>query len=103
MKIDVLEYAMSELYDFILGLPSGLDGFDDIDFDAAFAELEKVKSDEVVEVMHGKWVCINERYGTYQCSACMGFDEDVFDFEGCHDVTSQEFCPHCGAKMDLKE
>ena len=103
MKIDALEYAMSELYDFILGLPSGLDGFDDIDFDAAFAELEKVKSDEVVEVMHGKWVCINERYGTYQCSACMGFDEDVCDCGGWHDVTSQEFCPHCGAKMDLKE
>lgn len=102
MKIDALEYAMSELYDFILGLPSGLDGFDDIDFDAAFAELEKVKSDEVVEVVHGKWICINERYGTYQCSACMGFDEEIFDCEGWHSVISQEFCPHCGAKMDLK-
>lgn len=100
-NIEHLVYAMNQMFGFIMDLPSGLDGFDDIDFDAAFAELEKVKSDEAVEVVHGKWICINKRSDTYQCSACMGLDEDIWGCAGWHVVTSQEFCPHCGAKMDL--
>lgn len=50
MKIENLDCAMNEMFDFITDMPSGLDGFES-DFDAAFSELEKVKSDNVVPVV----------------------------------------------------
>lgn len=49
MKLENLESAMDEMFDFITDLPSGLDGFES-DFNAAFAELEKVKSDDVIKL-----------------------------------------------------
>lgn len=89
-----LSYAMSEMYHFILGLPSGLDGFDDIDFDAAFAELAKVQSGEVVAVIHGKWIWDTE--DKYQCTNCGNrtrVDEAM-------NKPLYSFYPYCGAKMD---
>lgn len=53
MKIDNLDSAMEEMFDFITDLPSGLDGFES-DFNAAFSELAKVKSDNVLEVVRCK-------------------------------------------------
>lgn len=50
MKVENLESAMDEMFDFITDLPSGLDGFES-DFKEAFDELEKVKSDNVVEIV----------------------------------------------------
>ncbi len=50
MKVENLENAMDEMFDFITDLPSGLDGFES-DFKEAFDELEKVKSDNVVEIV----------------------------------------------------
>lgn len=106
MKIENLDYALNEMYDFITDLPSGLDGFES-DFDAAFAEREKVKSDDVVTVTHGRWIDkgwdgdfywkIDGRgncWRVIECSIC-----------GAALCGSQitNFCPHCGAKMDLGE
>lgn len=42
MTVDNLEQALNEMFDFITGLPSGLDGFDS-DFDKAFEELDRIK------------------------------------------------------------
>lgn len=49
---------------------------------------------------HGRWVCVNAAYGRYECSACHAEDEDCSDYYGEHNVTGQDFCPNCGAKMD---
>ena len=54
----------------------------------------------VAEVRHGRWICINKRYGEYECSVCHGMDSNCSDYYGIHAVTEQEFCPSCGAKMD---
>ena len=43
-----------------------------------------------------------ERYGEYECSVCHGEDSDCSDYYGTHVVTEQDFCPNCGAKMDLE-
>lgn len=51
--IENLENAFEEMFDFITDLPSGLDGFES-DFDTAFSELAKVKSDNVLEVVRCK-------------------------------------------------
>ena len=55
---------------------------------------------DVAEVRHGRWICINKRYGEYECSVCHGMDSNCSDYYGIHAVTEQEFCPSCGAKMD---
>ena len=57
---------------------------------------------DVVPVVHGRWICINKRYGEYECSVCHGVDANCSDYYGIHAVTEQEFCPNCGAKMDKK-
>lgn len=54
-------------------------------------------------VVHGRWICINKRYGEYECSVCHGVDANCSDYYGIHAVTEQEFCPNCGAKMDKEE
>lgn len=52
MEIKNLECAMEEMFDFIGDIPSRAIDFEfKCDYDAAFAELEKIKSDDVVEVV----------------------------------------------------
>lgn len=58
---------------------------------------------DVTPVVHGRWICINKRYGEYECSVCHGVDANCSDYYGIHAVTEQEFCPNCGAKMDKEE
>lgn len=59
--------------------------------------IDKVPDADVAPVVHGKWehTHTSESYFNecWRCSAC-GFDDtEGFVFE---------FCPHCGAKMDLE-
>ena len=49
---------------------------------------------DVVPVVHGRWIPFHsEAAGDIQyCSACeIGFDAKM------------DYCPHCGAKMDIKD
>ena len=62
--------------------------------------LNRIPTADVAEVRHGRWICINKRYGEYECSVCHGMDSNCSDYYGIHAVTEQEFCPSCGAKMD---
>ena len=62
--------------------------------------LNRIPTADVVKVRHGRWICINKRYGEYECSVCHGMDSNCSDYYGIHAVTEQEFCPSCGAKMD---
>lgn len=66
-------------------------------------ELMKFPAADVAPVVHGRWICINKRYGEYECSVCHGVDANCSDYYGIHAVTEQEFCPNCGAKMDKEE
>lgn len=74
----------------------------------ALAQLEEYgvslgQKADVVKVRHGRWICINKRYGEYECSVCHGMDSNCSDYYGIHAVTEQEFCPNCVAKMDKNE
>ena len=68
--------------------------------ECAISEIEMLPAADVAEVRHGRWICINKRYGEYECSVCHGMDSNCSDYYGIHAVTEQEFCPSCGAKMD---
>lgn len=55
-------------------------------------------------VKHGRWV--ENKYGYITCSVCDGFPLEAMTgslitmhFE----PYESEYCPHCGAKMDLEE
>ena len=63
-------------------------------------KIKSIPAADVAEVRHGRWICINKRYGEYECSVCHGMDSNCSDYYGIHAVTEQEFYPSCGAKMD---
>lgn len=65
--------------------------------------LDSIPAADVAPVVHGRWICINKRYGEYECSVCHGVDANCSDYYGIHAVTEQEFCSNCGAKMDKEE
>ena len=57
---------------------------------------------DVAPVVHGRWICIRKGYEEYECSVCHGMDSNCSDYYADHVVTEQDFCPNCGAKMDLE-
>ena len=66
------------------------------DYATAFSEIRKLTAADVAPVRHGYWV--KEKRDVlihWHCSAC----------KECYylDMPNAKYCPHCGAKMDLKE
>lgn len=64
----------------------------------------KAPAADVVEVKHGCWVGTADGYADgelvydmWECSEC-GYDAD-----GADEKPNWNFCPNCGAKMDVKE
>jgi len=54
---------------------------------------------DVQEVKHGKWNYIPETFYTvaaYECSVCKTYQLNP------HTVVDFQYCPRCGAKMDLE-
>lgn len=47
-------------------------------------------TEDVQEIKHGKWECLESEIGLYSCSECG------------HNILRAKcnFCPNCGAKMD---
>ena len=68
-----------------------------------YAAIDNAPAANVAHVRHGRWICIRKGYGEYECSVCHGEDSDCSDYYGTHVVTEQDFCPHCGASMDLED
>ena len=56
---------------------------------------------DVQEVKHGRWIEKDSRYvHNFKCSVC----NDVrFDIPTCMGKPLFNFCPNCGAKMDLED
>lgn len=53
---------------------------------------------DVAPVVHGRWIFNMCSYGTPKCSICgwsMPYSEDSF-------LDARNYCPHCGALMDLE-
>ena len=62
--------------------------------------LIEISSADVAPVVHGKWVKTDDdpEDTAYQCSVCG--KEALYKYNTCDSVCS-EYCPNCGAKMDL--
>ncbi len=63
--------------------------------EGAMYELELVPAADVEEVRHGEWVLHKDGSGT--CSHCKTRQKNIWDFDN-----MQNYCGHCGAKMDGK-
>ena len=70
------------------------------------AEIEYAPIVDAVPVVHGRWL-YDSGSGKYFCSAC---DEDALSFKkdtlyggDLYEVCLTDYCPNCGAKMDLEE
>jgi NADH pyrophosphatase NudC (nudix superfamily) len=65
--------------------------------------IASIESADVQSVKHGQWVCefYNDVFDVYQadCSVCKKESTDKYDKVS----ESYEYCPHCGARMDLKD
>lgn len=64
---------------------------------ALYDEMQALPAADVAPVVHGKWERLNSTQKHY-CSEC-GMD---FDLYACFRKL-YNYCPCCGAKMDLKE
>ena len=67
---------------------------------------------DLVEVRHAKWVEyeLDERYGSddsktwYKCSDCQKGAHGWIDEDPWYSLPiKSDYCPHCGAKMDLED
>ena len=74
-----------------------------ISVDAMKSFIKNRPSADVVPVVHGRWQGTADGYADgelvydmWECSVC-GFDADGAEEKPCWD-----FCPNCGAKMDLE-
>ena len=65
----------------------------------AIEDLADIPAAKVAPVRHGYWIeqC---QESLYSCSAC---GTEWITIEGTPKENGMDFCPHCGAKMDLKE
>lgn len=70
---------------------------------SVFRTIKRQSKADVAPVRHGYWILVDKSYEEYECSVCHARDSDCSDYYGAHNVTDQDYCPHCGAKMDLEE
>ena len=68
-----------------------------IDADVVISGIKGMKSADVAPVRHGRWIWHSEERG-YLCSECGS--GCLLNYES--DWHKSDWCPHCGAKMDLE-
>lgn len=70
-------------------------------FDRMHKEIDSIKKEDVAPVIHAKWIDHSEEddAGYYKCSNC---EEPWVLMEGTPDDNKMNYCPTCGAKMDLE-
>lgn len=83
------------------GSSDGLCGF--CDFENAVRLVKSLPAADVEPVRHGEWLRTEDDWDslvTIQCSACGG--EWCFELEEDVQLLEYNYCPGCGAKMDLE-
>lgn len=57
------------------------------------SDIDRMPTADVVEVKHGEWFLLDDGSGT--CTLCGKHQKNIWDMDNW-----QNFCGHCGAKMD---
>lgn len=70
------------------------------------ADIDALPRVDAVEVTHGRWL-YDSGSGKYFCSACdeyaLSFKKDTLYGGDLYEVCLTDYCPNCGAKMDLED
>lgn len=70
------------------------------------ADIDALPRVDAVEVAHGRWL-YDSGSGKYFCSACdeyaLSFKKDTLYGGDLYEVCLTDYCPNCGAKMDLED
>ena len=61
--------------------------------------IDSIPAADAVEVVHARWIWINDKCGCSACRKCLSYDGNGVVL----DLSHLPYCPHCGAKMDLEE
>ena len=69
---------------------------------SAKAFIETAETADVAEIRHGYWIEKNlDDFRKVECSCSMCGWSGVENYDSYVDIHDFEFCPYCGAKMDL--
>lgn len=63
------------------------------DWSAVGRTLDELEVVDAEPVRHGRWICQDEGRTRFMCSDCKAQNYGGFE----------NYCPNCGAKMDLEE
>ena len=96
-KADVLEYLSARRNQVLKSPLSTLDAKFEVMEIFDFVD-HRVESADVAPVRHGRWIWHSEERG-YLCSECGS--GCLLNYES--DWHKSDWCPHCGAKMDLED
>ena len=72
---------------------------DDVHIAGAMSAIDEIPTADVSPVRHGRLRSLTFSGDTIICSECK-IAYNIFETNGAENFN---FCPHCGAKMDLKE
>lgn len=73
-------------------------------YDQIMYDIEHIPAADVAEVKHGKWIEVqkeniwNDIVPVLECSACGKYTVGTRGI-----MTKSNYCPNCGAKMDLED
>lgn len=67
-------------------------------------DIENFPIADVAQVVHGRWIMVDDSCGKYACSACREIEQECTEWgAGHYNPVYKDYCPNCGAKMDEKE
>ena len=72
---------------------SGVSLRDTLYLDGVITVLENIQTEDVSTIVHGKWI-FNDDWWEFRCTNCNG---------AIGNIKKYEYCPYCGARMDLEE
>ena len=65
--------------------------------------IARQKAADVATVVHGRWIMVDDSCGKYACSACREIEQECTEWgAGHYNPVDKDYCPNCGAKMDLE-
>ena len=71
--------------------------YDDIYWDDVIERLDVQPTVDAVPVKHGRWEPVKNLEGMFSCSLCGD------EWGSAEKMVPMQYCPSCGAKMDLEE
>ena len=97
---EALEVALNHRLNFLMAENGEYDHYTS-GFDEAVTRVENFPAADVAPVVHGKWVFADDGY--LRCSECTQKAPVVQPYDDEPTTTATNYCPYCGARMDLED